>query len=142
MSVEVPYTQKTERWFEVLVGGFLLFLAGGFGYFSVIGLWEYLQGSTADPASPWGWGIGLPVAVWLVLVSRRLVLGVDRDRPLISDRVLLAGAICAFILAGLVVPLGLFLGGGIRAVYAAPILVMIGYSALSFRKQRGPGPRG
>ena len=136
MSTDVPYQQKTERWLEVLVGAGLLGLAGGFGWFGGIGLWQYLQGSDAAPASPVGWGIALPAAVWLGLISRRLILGKDRERPLISDGWLLTGAILAFTLAALIVPIFLVFGGGIRAIYGAPIFVMIGYSALSFRKQR------
>jgi|GEM_PF-4174991 len=136
MSTDVPYQQKTERWLEVLVGAGLLGLAGGFGWFGGIGLWQYLHGSDAEPASPVGWGIALPVATWLFLISRRLILGKDRERPLISDGWLLTGAILAFTLAALIVPIFLVFGGGIRAIYGAPIFVMIGYSALSFRKQR------
>ncbi|HVX87498.1 MAG TPA: hypothetical protein VG940_01120 [Gemmatimonadales bacterium] len=99
MTAPSRFEEKTERWLEVPIGVALLLGGAAFAFYGGKGLWAWLHGSHAAPATPYAWVIGLGAAAWMGSVGLRLVTGRRRDEPLVPDLLILIGSLAAIALA-------------------------------------------
>jgi hypothetical protein len=126
---------RADRLRQILVGGLALLAAAFFGYFGIVGLAAYLNGSRAAPAEPLGWAIGIPTSIWAAYIGLRILLRRQSEKALLPTWLIVIASLAA-IAAGVVLAFeGDFVRSG-RDLRGLTGIVVVGITGLWFTGRR------
>ena len=129
-----PLHAPASRFTEIFIGLLALASSGVLAYFGARGVWLFLNGSTAAPASPLAFTIGLGVGIWGGYAGIRMIFGLQRDRVLVPNPLLYVGGVSAILGAVLFAFLG-----GLQNIKAGSAVGAVGVAAILLARRRRRG---